>query len=98
MNNAFNNPTPLGKRMPDMSIDWEFLPSLSHLLDRNDATVHDAPVWAETMPAEFDATAQSAPFHEALEGLSIREVNEPDIFRAFFGKPESPADRPAARP
>ena len=93
MNHAFNPPPLPGSRKPDMSIDWEFLPSLSHLLDRKETAIHEAPVWAETMPAEFDTMAQSDPFHEPLEGLSIREVNEPDIFKAFFGD----AERPAAR-
>jgi hypothetical protein len=94
MNNTFNIPTLLGKHTPDMSIDWEFLPSLSHLLDRNEAASHEAPVWAETMPAAFDAMEQSDSFYEPLEGLSIREVNEPEIFRVFFGD----AERPCARP
>ena len=94
MDNALNKvPTQLGKRMPDMSIAWESLPSLSHLLERREAAAHDAPVWAETMPLSFDAMQLSSPFHEPLEGLSIREVNEPDIFKVFFGD----AQRPAAR-
>ena len=94
MNTALTIATLPGQRKPDMSIDWEFLPSLSHLLDRNDAAGHDAPVWAETMPAEFDALAQSDPFHEPLEGMAIREVNEPDIFKVFFGDVARPAARP----
>ena len=87
MNNAFTATALLGKRQPDMSIDWEFLPSLSHLIDRKEAASgHEAPVWAETMPADFDAMeAMSDPFREPLEGLAMREVNEPEIFRAFFG-------------
>jgi hypothetical protein len=86
MNHAITPPAPLGKRPPDMTIDWEVLPSLSHLLDRNEAASRDAPAWAETMPVDFDALGDdSDPFHEPLEGLSIREVNEPDIFKVFFG-------------
>jgi len=51
------------------------------------------PMWAETMPATFDSLAEPAPFHEPLEGLSIREMNEPEIFRVFFGETERPSAR-----
>lgn len=93
MNHAFTPPPLPATRKPDMSIDWEVLPSLSHLLDRKEPAGHDAPVWAETMPADFDAMQQSDPFQEPLKGLDIREVNEPEIFKAFFGD----VDRPSAR-
>ncbi len=88
MNNAFKTSSLLGKPTPDMGIDWEFQPSLHHLVVR-----HDTPMWAETMPATFESLNEPDPFHEPLEGLSIREVNEPEIFRVFFGE----ADWPAAR-
>lgn len=42
-------------------------------------------VWTETMPASLDALAPSEPFRETLSGLATREVNEPDVFRHFFG-------------
>ncbi len=93
MNNAFKMSSPLVKRTPDMSIDWEFQPSLHHLVVRADEAHHDMPVWAETMPATFDSLAEPAPFHEPLEGLSIREMNEPEIFRVFFGETERPSAR-----
>jgi hypothetical protein len=41
--------------------------------------------WDATMPAMFDPSPISQPFHEALEGLSSREVVEPDVFEHFFG-------------
>jgi hypothetical protein len=93
MNNTSNFSSQPGKRSRDMSIDWEFLPSLNHLLDRNESAPHDVPVWAETMPADFDKMEESDPFREALEGLAIREVTEPEIFKAYFGSQERPADR-----
>jgi hypothetical protein len=93
MNSHFKISSVLGKRTPDMSIDWEFQPSLNHLVVRTDSAHHDAPVWAETMPATFDSLDEPEPFREALEGLSMREMNEPEIFRVFFGE----AQRPAAR-
>jgi hypothetical protein len=41
--------------------------------------------WDTTRPAAFDAAAQPQPFREALNGLAIREVTEPEVFRHFFG-------------
>jgi hypothetical protein len=41
--------------------------------------------WDSTRPAELEATVVSQPFREPLQGVAIREVNEPDIFRHFFG-------------
>jgi hypothetical protein len=41
--------------------------------------------WDSTRPAELEIAVVSAPFREPLEGVAIREVNEPDVFRHFFG-------------
>jgi hypothetical protein len=41
--------------------------------------------WDSTRPAELETAVASAPFSEPLEGVAIREVNEPDVFRHFFG-------------
>jgi hypothetical protein len=41
--------------------------------------------WDATMPASFDPAPVSQPFYEPLEGLSAREVTEPDVFEHFFG-------------
>jgi hypothetical protein len=39
------------------------------------------------MPASLmDTIAPPKPFREALDGLSMREVDEPEIFQHFFGK------------
>lgn len=47
-----------------------------------------APVWTETMPAIFDPLLPSAPLAETfIEGLSAREIVEPDVFRHFFDQP-----------
>jgi hypothetical protein len=45
--------------------------------------------WDSTRPADFEPARASQPFHEPLEGLAIREVNEPDLFRHFFGTPRT---------
>ena len=80
--------TPLqGKRTPDMSIAWEAQPSLQHLVVRTDASPDDdaVPTWAETMPVSLEAMSAPVVFREPLEGLSVRDIDEPEIFRVFFG-------------
>ena len=39
--------------------------------------------WEPTMPTELDDTPVPM-FQEAIKGLSIREVHEPDLFKHFF--------------
>jgi hypothetical protein len=79
---------PAARRSPtDRAIEWETLPSLAYLLGRGRDAAHNEPVWADTMPAgdfEIESTAPSGDFTEALPGLAMREVHEPDIFRLFF--------------
>ncbi|MES2888791.1 MAG: hypothetical protein V4739_12390 [Pseudomonadota bacterium] len=84
----------------DDAIEWEELPSLSasleHRLINPDLGDHGKPrpivpsvlggAWDHTMPAELDVTSPSGPFREALQGLSMREVHEPELFRHFFGE------------
>ncbi len=79
------------------AIEWEELPSLSDTLDRRLVNPEVgqkrqivAPsvlgaAWDHTMPADFDNLPPPNPFRETLQGLSTREVYEPDIFRHFFG-------------
>ena len=78
------------------AIEWEELPSLAARLAqrlREQAAGHGdsgfagefGGAWTDTMPAGLDAIAPSQPFREALRGLAIREVNEPEVFRHFFG-------------
>ena len=77
------------------AIEWEELPSLAGSLSQRlvargsparDAvnTAFRAP-WAATLPVQLDTISPSEPFMEALKGLSMREVKEPDVFRHFFG-------------
>ena len=93
MNTATKISTKLGKRTPDMTIDWEVQPSLQHLVVRTDAVQPEAPTWAETMPVAFDELQEPVTFREPLEGLSVRNIDEPEIFRVFFGEAESAAAR-----
>lgn len=66
------------------AIEWEELPSLASRL-RPHADHAQAAVWDATRPAEFDTSPASLPFRE-LQGLAVREVREPDVFRHFFGR------------
>ena len=88
-------PAPLhGKRTPDMSIAWEAPPSLQHLVVRNDGA-GDVPTWAETMPVTLEAMSAPVEFREPLEGLSVRDIDEPEIFNVFFGASPAPLRRAA---
>jgi hypothetical protein len=43
--------------------------------------------WDATRPAELEpAPIPTEPFREALKGLAVREVREPEVFRHFFGR------------
>jgi len=81
------------------AIEWEELPSLAkrlinrgqpaHVRGANDSrfqnsTSFESP-WGATMPAALDPAPVSQPFVERLDGLSMREVIEPDVFHHFFG-------------
>lgn len=83
----------------DDPIEWEELPSLSasleHRLINPDLGITGKPrpivpsvlggAWDHTMPAELDVPSPSSLFRETLQGLSMREVHEPELFRHFFG-------------
>ena len=75
---AFRSPPPPGV------IEWEELPSLAQQVRQLPVGTVVSP-WDSTRPAELEATTTSPPFRE-LKGVAIREVNEPDVFRHFFGR------------
>lgn len=82
-------------------MEWDELASLAHRLTQQPAavpamapaTAHSPAAefnsaWNVTMPATLAALhepAPPAPFREAIEGLVMREVSEPEVFRHFFG-------------
>ena len=84
MNAAATSPLK-AQRTPDMSIAWEAPPSLQHLVVRSDSAV-EGPTWAETMPVSLEAMSEPVVFREPLEGLAMRDIDEPEIFLAFFGE------------
>ena len=65
-------------------IEWEELPSLAQRVRQVPAGPAHSP-WDATRPADFEKAPVSAPFRE-LKGVAIREVDEPDVFRHFFGR------------
>ena len=93
MNNALKTFTLQAERAPEMTIDWEAQPSLHHLVKRSDDGSADVPTWAETMPVPFEAMHEPVNFCEPLQGLSMRDLDEPEIFRVFFGDAPAVAAR-----
>ncbi len=69
---------------PAGAIEWEELPSLAGSLAQRIVAATTRP-WDSTRPAGLDSSVPSQPFREPVDGLAIREVNEPDVFRHFFG-------------
>lgn len=81
------------------TIEWEELPSMADSLRerlvmlgqhhdprrRSGVGPNAASAWAETRPASLEMLAALPPFDEPVRGLATREVNEPELFRHFFG-------------
>jgi hypothetical protein len=73
------------RSLPPGAIEWEELPSLAQRVRHAPATGPASSPWDATRPAELESAPASQPFRE-LKGVAIREVNEPDVFRHFFGR------------
>ena len=50
--------------------------------------------WEATRPAAFEPERPSQPLCEPLDGMAIREVVEPDVFRHFLGSAHGAESRP----
>jgi hypothetical protein len=61
------------------------LKALEALMAAGDAAQRHQP-WDITMPAELGSQPLAQPFDEPLDGMAIREVVEPGVFRRFFGR------------
>ena len=83
---------------PKDTIEWEEMPSLvaARLVPMDVQRTSAQPMlrtqvsdfntaWGVTMPAHLDTAPQTAPYRETIRGLVTREVNEPDLFKQFFG-------------
>jgi hypothetical protein len=71
--------------LPQGSIEWEELPSLAQRV-RPAGPARAGVPWDATRPAELEHAPASQPFREPVKGVAVREVNEPDVFRHFFGR------------
>ena len=78
------------------AIEWEELPSLVGTLAERRHPAAQASnsafgrsefsaAWSATMPAALDPLREPEPFRETLNGMAMREVHEPEVFRHFFG-------------
>jgi hypothetical protein len=75
-------------------VEWDDTPSFAESLPNRlswNGSQHGAidpgrVVYAETMPAALMPVPASTPFSEPVEGLSVREVNDLDVFRHFFSR------------
>ena len=83
---------------PKDTIEWEEMPSLvaPRLVPMNAQRAPTQPMlrtqasdfntaWGVTMPAHLDTAPQPTPYRETIRGLVTREVNEPELFKQFFG-------------
>lgn len=80
------------------TIEWEEMPSLAPRMVpmnlhpaapqrpvvRSEASDFNS-AWGITMPADLDTPAQPTPFRETIRGLATREMDEPELFKHFFG-------------
>lgn len=41
--------------------------------------------WDATRPAALDTSPPEQPFFEPVQGVALREVHAPEVFRHFFG-------------
>jgi hypothetical protein len=52
---------------------------------RHNAATEFNTAWGVTLPADLVSVSAPAQFHEAIRGLVMREVHEPELFKLFFG-------------
>jgi hypothetical protein len=55
------------------------------LIARRNAAQDFNTAWGVTMPADLVTASQSESYQEPIRGLVTREVNEPELFKLFFG-------------
>ncbi|MBL0729099.1 hypothetical protein [Piscinibacter sp. HJYY11] len=55
------------------------------MIARRNAAQEFNTAWGVTMPADLVTAHQPAPYHEPIRGLVTREVDEPELFKLFFG-------------
>lgn len=75
-------------------VQWDAPPSLADSLSwrLQRAGDHQGPVvnFADTVPAALMPLPQApTPFREPVDGLSVREISDDDLFVHLFGQPDA---------
>jgi hypothetical protein len=72
------------------AIEWEELPSLAQSLHRREFASTRG-VWSSTERMDLCAAPAPAPapFVESIHGLHVREIDNDEVFRHFFGDPSA---------
>ncbi len=74
-------------------VQWDDTPSLADSLSwrLQRAGEGNGPVvnFADTVPAALLPAQPATPFREPVDGLSVREITDDDLFVHLFGKPDA---------
>lgn len=68
------------------TLRWEELPAISDPLGRRVAALAATRERGSAPPAWEVTGVDSDPFRQPLDGLAVREIDEPELFRRFFGR------------
>ncbi len=88
--NAMQSTPNYTRRLPSGFVEWDdtpsFAESLPHLLSWKGRMPAPAAGYAATLPAELmPQPVPASDFREPVQGMSVREVLDADVFRHFFG-------------
>lgn len=85
-------PLDRAKQQPSAGyVQWDDTPSLADSLSwRLQRAGEKGQVvnFADTVPADLLPMSGSTPFREPVDGLSVREITDDDLFLHLFGKPD----------
>lgn len=74
-------------------VQWDAPPSLadslSWRLQRAGETHGPVANFADTVPVDLMPVPPTTPFCEPVDGLSVREISDDDLFVHLFGKPDA---------
>ena len=74
-------------------VQWDETPSLADSMSwrlQRSGGIGTVPNFPDTVPANLMPTATPAtPFREPVDGLSVREISDDDLFIHLFGKSDS---------
>jgi hypothetical protein len=73
-------------------VQWDDTPSLADSLSwrlQRAGEKSAAVNFADTVPADLLPAVGPTPFREPVDGLSVREITDDDLFVHLFGKPDA---------